>query len=1363
MKKILFIFHIVFVAGLFYAQTPTASQNYIYSKTYLSEDGSKKSEAVQYFDGLGRLKQTVSVKSTPSGKDLVVPVFYDELGRQAKDFLPLPIITANSGIQAVSETDINSYYGVINAFREKIIDNSPLEMILEVAAPGDVWKKGSGHTIQSQYETNVSADQVKKYIITSSWADATLSATVPTVEWYGESQLMKNITVDEDGNKNIEFKNSQGQTILTRKMNGTTPVDTYYIYNIYDQLAYVITPKADVQISQNGNFVTQTILNEFCYQYKYDNRNRIVEKYIPGKGWEQMVYNKKNQVILHRDSNLKNGINGYVDNEAWFFTKYDQFGRAIYTGISRDGTPRHQIQNAVNSIHYVDYETRNSSLTLSGMTIEYTNYSYPVVLSKLLSVNYYDDYASIAPARPSTILGKATLSATPTQYSSGGVVSYRSIKGMPASSYVKNIEDDNWTGSHIWYDAEGRAIGSHSINHLGGYTKTETELDFAGAVLQSKTYHKRLSTDTEKVITENFVYDDQNRLLIHKHQIDNNPVEVLSQNTYNDLGQLEVKKVGNTIASPLQTINYTYNIHGKLTKINDPGNLGDDLFGYKINYNQVEGMEIPNSDFTDLKVKARYNGDIAEVAWKTLTQENEPLKRYGYVYDDLNRLSVGFYQKAGSESAKEYFEKIDYDIDGSITRLKRSEGVSVGNTFATMIDNLKYEYNGNKLTKVTDEQQNPSGYPYIATPNTITYDANGNMSTHLDKGISSIQYNYLNLPNQITQNSKVTSYTYRADGVKVKKLFGDIETNYLDGFQYKSTKPSETATPGGITAEPDPNEVAEMKLRIIPTAEGYYDALANQYIYNFTDHLGNVRVSYTDTNKDGVIQPRQYSITHCTGGTAWYDPPICYNEWQPGEIVENNNYYPFGMLHNYTATTQNAYQYKFNGKELEETGMYAMDWRHYMPDIGRFTGIDALSESYNNHTPYHFALNNPVNYSDPTGMYSVDANGNISTSNSVEIDALMNYFKKGNKVSSVDKYVSSSPLFSLELTIPEVVIVGRKKSGFKKGSYNSAVMASAIRKVRDNWNFQQNWNTWQTAITETKIGQSVSDVEQFLFMDIPLSFAGGELFVAGWRAAGVSRYICRPLGRLTKGLIKICFTEGTLVLVENGTKKIEDIKEGDLVWSYNENTGKRELKKVVALSRNTSSSLVKISVNGTEITCTPEHPFYVSGNWIEAKNLTKGMLLTTLDGKNFPVESINFLDARVKVYNFEVEDNHNYYVSEKNILVHNDCSLMNEFMGHFGKYVSNLDASINMGWFTGDVMELQVNAILRSSSAPRNGVMKALTETAESMARKYGMSEVRIQFNMVHNSFLKHGGWADELGYYFSREGDIVVWEKVLH
>ncbi|WP_423738660.1 polymorphic toxin-type HINT domain-containing protein [Chryseobacterium pyrolae] len=58
---------------------------------------------------------------------------------------------------------------------------------------------------------------------------------------------------------------------------------------------------------------------------------------------------------------------------------------------------------------------------------------------------------------------------------------------------------------------------------------------------------------------------------------------------------------------------------------------------------------------------------------------------------------------------------------------------------------------------------------------------------------------------------------------------------------------------------------------------------------------------------------------------------------------------------------------------------------------------------------------------------------------------------------------------------------------------------------------------------------------------------------------------------------------------------------------------------------------------------------------MEVKDFRKGILLTTLDRKTSPVESINFLDEKVKTYNFKVEDNHNYYVSEKGILVHNTC------------------------------------------------------------------------------------------------------------
>jgi RHS repeat-associated protein len=493
----------------------------------------------------------------------------------------------------------------------------------------------------------------------------------------------------------------------------------------------------------------------------------------------------------------------------------------------------------------------------------------------------------------------------------------------------------------------------------------ESKLDFAGVVKQSITRHKRLDTDTDKVITENFTYDSQNRLFTHTHQVDNNPVEYLAQNTYNELSQLQTKKVGGANSgSWLQTVDYKYNIRGWMTQINDPNNLGNNLFGYKINYNQIEGLAIPNSDFLDQIVKAKYNGNIAEVSWKTLTEENEPLKRYGYSYDALNRLTAGFYQKSGSETAKEYFEKLEYDLNGNITRLKRSEGLLAGSTTALMIDNLRYDYTGNRLTKVTEEQiGNSKGYPYLPAPNTITYDDNGNMITHLDKGISEISYNFLNLPiiinvNPGSRSTKTLQYTYRADGVKVAKTFyQNSVTNtilYLDGFQYKYS----------------PASTAGSELQFVPTSEGYFDFEKNLYIYNYTDHLGNVRLSYADSNHDGGIQPRDMNVKHCedlgNGNMA------CYDVWLPGEVVEINNYYPFGLLHNYLATTANAYQYKYNGKELQENGMYDYGARFYMPDIGRWGVVDPLAETSRRWSPYTYAYNNPVRFIDPDGRQNED-------------------------------------------------------------------------------------------------------------------------------------------------------------------------------------------------------------------------------------------------------------------------------------------------------------------------------------------------------------------------------------------------------
>src|SRR5690606_4305656 len=139
---------------------------------------------------------------------------------------------------------------------------------------------------------------------------------------YGTGHLYKNTVTDEDGNITIEFKNGQGQTVLVRKMlNATEKADTYYVYNEYNQLAWVIPPL--LANMQTWGWNEQEAL---AYQYRYDGEGRLVEKKLPGKGWEYMVYDKADRLVFTQDAVMR-------PTAKWLFTKYDKFGRVIMTGI----------------------------------------------------------------------------------------------------------------------------------------------------------------------------------------------------------------------------------------------------------------------------------------------------------------------------------------------------------------------------------------------------------------------------------------------------------------------------------------------------------------------------------------------------------------------------------------------------------------------------------------------------------------------------------------------------------------------------------------------------------------------------------------------------------------------------------------------------------------------------------------------------------------------------------------------------------------------------------------------------------------------------------------------------------------------
>jgi hypothetical protein len=215
----------------------------------------------------------------------------------------------------------------------------------------------------------------------------------------------------------------------------------------------------------------------------------------------------------------------------------------------------------------------------------------------------------------------------------------------------------------------------------------------------------------------------------------------------------------------------------------------------------------------------KYNGNIAEVDWRSVENlGNNPSltpKRYGYVYDGLNRLTAGYYQNPQNPNSKENTESLTYDLNGNITGLYRTSVTELGNTTPTLIDKLEYIYptSSNKLTNINDYANNATGYE--GGGQEIHYDLNGNMIDMPDKGIGTIQYNYLNLSNKLEYNkddiksvSLVTKYG--ANGEKLRKenttaivRFSGItvtkKTNdYLDGFQYLKTEQISGPTfPGG--------------------------------------------------------------------------------------------------------------------------------------------------------------------------------------------------------------------------------------------------------------------------------------------------------------------------------------------------------------------------------------------------------------------------------------------------------------------------------------------------------------------------------------------------------------------------------------
>lgn len=945
-----------------YIALGVSNRNYVLTRTFQVEtqtgnvlNNKDVIENITYFDGLGRAMQNIAIKQSPLQKDIVTYMTYDAYGRMEKEYLPYASTQNNGAYVSDALTGTNNYYtthyasdvnvATPNPYSEKTFEASPLNRVFEQAAPGEDWKKtnthitgrtySNGHTLKMDYESNTLADEVRIFSVNTSFANNTYTPTLlGGGNYYQTGELIKMVTKDEnwtstDGSNHTteEYTNGEGQVILKRTyadvdLNsdgdfndaGESQVrhDTYYVYDDFGNLTYVLPPKVDASLATLA--AVQNSLDDLGYQYKYDHRNRMVEKKVAGKGWESIVYDKLDRPVLTQDALM-------ATKDEWLFTKYDAFGRVAYTGMYTSTANRTSLQTTVDSHSMVNETQQTTAITFQdGAQVYYTNNAFPNVANlELFTVNYYDAYVDL----PSGLTVPTSVFSRPISTETNGLTTVSKVRVLDPSASSGQVD---WITTVTYYEDRGRPVYVYSENsYLETADIVEMQIDFTGRTLKTESTHKKTGKD-DIITVDNFTYDHIGRLLSQTQQINGQATEMISENSYDELGQLEVKGVGNLASSSnrLQTVNYDYNIRGWLQKINEDGLVDNDLFNFSLYYNDPTGNGTP-----------LYNGNISQTSWNTAstnTTGNPVSNLYTYSYDALNRIT-----KALDNTGNYNLDWVSYDQNGNINSLQRKghNGTSVISGF---MDDLTYDYdNGNKLLAVNDSGDGVYGFKNGVNLTTeYVYDVNGNMTRDDNKGITTITYNHLNLPTQVTIGGQNIDYIYDATGVKQCKIVQGVTTDYAGNYIYENGTLQFFSHPEGYVKANVTSSGVEM-----------------EYVYQYKDHLGNVRLTYADSDGNG-------SINAAT------------------EIIEESNYYPFGLKHkgynNIVSSNGNsvAQRWKFGDKEFnDELGLnwYDVSARNYDAALGRWFVVDALSDQPEQifRSPYQYAWNNPIFYNDPDG------------------------------------------------------------------------------------------------------------------------------------------------------------------------------------------------------------------------------------------------------------------------------------------------------------------------------------------------------------------------------------------------------------
>ena len=873
------------------------SRNFVRTAVMLDADGTDSLLSVQYYDGLGRPTLSVATVGT-QGQTACTLVTYDGAGRERRSYVPVP----GYALHYVSEANIRAagygFYMDNGGFTEKHYD--ALGRVTAVDLAGDAWRQ-AGKQDRTEHLANTDDDEVLHY---EAPEDGSYSLTLPentSYEYYPAGSLRKTVSRDADSVCVTVFTNLLGKKVLERTAAG----DTYYVYNRLGQLRFVLTP-AFGKISRSKAM--------FAYEYRYDDRGRVVKKILPGDASDgvtvQYWYDKADRTAYMKDPALGGRYRFYL---------YDRLGRLCVQGTCINRFSQHGSMLAAAT-----YASGSGGLCGTGYTAPYA-----IRLPQIEIVNYYDNYGFTSNNSLSNIMPTVNVNTDQQRYAVG------SLTGQ-----VVYTSGGHALGTVSVYDRKGRVVRSVRKG-LGGRTEdVSTAYSFTDAV---DTVRAVVAVGYGSVFTATTAYTYQKgRKTGMAVSVSHGMAEVsrLTEYTYDAVGRLTGKRRQLT-GTGVSTCQYAYDVHGW------PRSVKEGEFRQQLYY--ADGLD-----------GGCWNGNISTVKWKT--DGNSSWQGYNMRYDGAGRLqSAVFGSDDNLTSYRGYFsESAEYDSGGNVTGLRRRGLTDNLHGGFGYVDRLCMEYEGNRLVSVRDSA---SRLPYANATDfdgvtgreyALAYNGAGALVSDEGREMARVDYDLMGNPLRIQfTDGSVTRYIYSTAGEKLRVVHLTAVPNITVAMgQTRELAPSEilaadstdyllggmlTMRDGRIDRYQFDGGYCQAMPSAINASQDYFT-----FYYYDRDHLGSVR------------------------------QVILANGTNKGTLVQKMDYYPSGLRFCDGNSDGDVQPVRFSGKELDRMhglGTYDFGARQYNPVTMRWDRMDPLCEKYYSISPYTYCGGDPVNFVDPDGRY----------------------------------------------------------------------------------------------------------------------------------------------------------------------------------------------------------------------------------------------------------------------------------------------------------------------------------------------------------------------------------------------------------